>query len=65
MERIFGELAAEPDFPLAAGRVDLRLGAWARIAAESGRLRREPEPGFDDRTRLLIALLGMYYLGRA
>ena|GEM_PF-472368 len=65
MARIFGELAAEPDFPRAAGRVDLRLGAWARIAAESGRLRREPEPGFDDRTRLLIALLGLYYLGRA
>jgi hypothetical protein len=65
MSRIFGALADEPDFPRAAGRVDFRLGAWAWIAREASRLEGDPAPGFDDRTRLLIALLGMYYLGSA
>lgn len=65
MGRIFGEDAEAPDFPLAAGRADFRLGAWAWIAAEARRLELDPPPSFDGRTRLLVALLGMYYLGGA
>lgn len=65
MSRIFGSLADDIDFPRAAGRFDLRLGAWAWIAREASRLVADPPPGFDERTRLLIALLGMYYLGSA
>jgi len=65
MARIFGEEAGAGDFALAAARVDLRLGAWAWIAAEAGRLERHPAPGFDELTRWLVALLGMYYLSSA
>jgi hypothetical protein len=61
---LFGGMAAEADFPEAAGRADLRLGAWAWIASEAARRIGDAGPEApDDATRLMIALLAMYYLG--
>jgi len=56
--RLFGDLAGTSDFPEAAGRVDMRLGAWSWLAREAAR-----EADIDDATCLIIALIGLYYLG--
>jgi HEAT repeat protein len=57
MRVIFGELSEAPDFHEAAGRADMRLGAWCWLAAEAGKA------SLDDATAMTMALLGMYYLG--
>jgi MFS family permease len=58
MSSIFGRAAEAPDFPETAGRIDMRLGAWAWLAREASR-----DASMDEPTRLMIALLGLYYLG--
>jgi hypothetical protein len=63
MMRLFGELSETPEFYAAAGRVDMRLGAWCWIAREATRRADLPEGGLDDSACLIAALLGMYYLG--
>jgi hypothetical protein len=70
MSRLFGRLTETDDFPEAAGRVDMRLGAWAWLARECARRADLPggaaaglAPAFDDSTCLIIALIGLYYLG--
>jgi MFS family permease len=66
MSRLFGALSGTADFPEAAGRVDMRLGAWAwlaREAARAGGLDPASPGSLDDATCLMIAVLGMYYLG--
>jgi FOG: HEAT repeat len=59
MEGIFGPSSGEQDFYESAGRADMRLGAWAWLAAQSERRQSE----LDDSTCLMLALLGLYYLG--
>jgi hypothetical protein len=66
MFRLFGDLVETVDFPEAAGRVDMRLGAWAWLAREAALKAALPEgspEGIDNATGLMIALLGLYYLG--
>jgi hypothetical protein len=91
MRRLFGALVESPDFPEAAGRADMRLGAWAWLADEAARRAALPSlrtegaaarraalpslrtegaadlraatPAFDDSTRLIVVLIGLYYLG--
>jgi HEAT repeat protein len=67
MAALFGGLAETPDFHEAAGRADMRLGAWcwlAGAAAADGRGSAEPGAGrLDDQACLMTALLGLYYLG--
>ncbi len=65
MERLFGDLARTPDFPEAAGRVDMRMGAWCWLARDSARRAGLPseEGGLDDPSCYILALLGLYYLG--
>jgi HEAT repeat protein len=66
MSRLFGGLVETADFPEAAGRVDMRLGAWAwlaRSAAERAALPEGSPQGLEDADCLMIALLGLYYLG--
>lgn len=66
MARIFGPISEAPDFYLAAGRADMRLGAWAWIAGEASRgLAAEGDAALDDASCLILALLGLYYLGSA
>ena len=59
MLRLFGGGAEETDFHEAAGRADMRLGAWCWIAREAA-FRVE---SLDDASCMIVALLGMYYLG--
>jgi hypothetical protein len=59
MERLFGRLAAEAGFHEAAGRADMRLGAWCWVAGESAFL----ADSLDEATCMIVALLCMYYLG--
>jgi MFS family permease len=59
MLRLFGTLAEKADFYEAAGRADMRLGAWAWVAGEAS-LRLD---SLDDADCMIVALLGMYYLG--
>jgi hypothetical protein len=63
MERLFGALAELPDFHAAAGRADMRLGAWCWLADEAERRLSSAEELMDDQTSYILALLGMYYLG--
>jgi MFS family permease len=64
MSRIFGAPADTADLPATAGRVDMRLGAWCWIAEEAAQKSALPEEkGLDDSTCLVLALLGLYYLG--
>jgi MFS family permease len=78
MSRLFGRSASTPDFPEKAGRIDMRLGAWSWLANEAARKAALPEgeaegsaegaasrkaEDMDDATCLMIALLGLYYLG--
>jgi hypothetical protein len=56
--RLFGDLAGTSDFPEAAGRVDMRLGAWSWLAREAA-----GEADIEDSTCLIVALIGLYYLG--
>jgi HEAT repeat protein len=92
MSRLFGPLAETPDFHEAAGRADMRLGAWCWIAREATRRVALPEgaatrrvalperaatrrvaadpngaanaeTGLDDSSCMIVALLGLYYLG--
>ncbi len=58
MGRLFGALAEEPDFYKAAGRADMRLGAWAWLAGIAAR-----KSVLDEASSLILALLGLYYLG--
>jgi hypothetical protein len=62
MSRLFGGFAKSPDFHEAAGRADMRLGAWCWIASEATR-RVALLGSLDDATCMIVALLGMYYLG--
>jgi MFS family permease len=59
MARLFGELSEEEDFPEAAGRADMRLGAWCWLAHEAA----DREPQMADSDCMILALLGLYYLG--
>ncbi len=59
MIRLFGSLAEKEDFHETAGRADMRLGAWCWLARESAR--RSESLGEAD--CMIIALLGLYYLG--
>jgi hypothetical protein len=72
MTRLFGRLTETDNFPEAAGRVDMRLGAWAWMAREaelSSAQGPDVQAGLDDAvslddaTALMIALIGLYYLG--
>ena len=65
MKRLFGPLAEAPDFHEAAGRADMRLGAWAWLACEAARRADLPVEGggLDDSSCMIVALLGLYYLG--
>jgi len=63
MERLFGALAGSPDFHEAAGRADMRLGAWCWLADEAARMASPGSDGLDDQACLMTALLGLYYLG--
>jgi hypothetical protein len=70
MSRIFGPSASAPNLPETAGRIDMRLGAWCWIAKEAAQIPALPTDGaggvsngLDDATCLMIALLGLYYLG--
>ncbi len=65
MERLFGPLAEACDFHEAAGRADMRLGAWVWLACEAARRADLPVEGggLDDSSRMIVALLGLYYLG--
>jgi len=63
MSKLFGPSASAPDLPETAGRIDMRLGAWcwlAQLAADGAASR---AGGMDDATCLIVALLGLYYLG--
>jgi HEAT repeat protein len=57
MRRLFGPLAEDPSLHEAAGRADMRMGAWAWLAAEAARSE------LDEVTSMMVALLGLYYLG--
>ena len=62
----FGRLTETDNFPEAAGRVDMRLGAWAWMAREAELASAQGpdvQAGLDDATALMIALIGLYYLG--
>ncbi len=59
MARLFGDGVEKSDFYEAAGRADMRLGAWCWIAYEAA-IR---APSLDDASCMIVALLGMYYLG--
>ena len=59
MARLFGDSAEDSDFHEAAGRADMRLGAWCWIAREAA-ARKE---SLDESSRMIVALLGLYYLG--
>jgi HEAT repeat protein len=65
MEKLFGDLAAQDDFPETAGRADMRLGAWAWLAKEAQAAMKLPPDsgGLDDSACLTVAVLGLYYLG--
>ncbi len=67
MRRLFGFLAGEEDFHESAGRADMRLGAWCWVAGEAGHRMgagAEDEDGaLDDASCMIVALLGLYYLG--
>ncbi len=65
MSRLFGGLVDEPDFPEAAGRADMRLGAWCWIAASAAEraASTDPDQGLDEAASMIVALLGLYYLG--
>jgi hypothetical protein len=58
MEALFGPLAADPDFPEAASRADLRLGAWCAVARAATAL----APPLSGEAGLLLALVGARYL---
>ena len=58
MTRLFGALTETADFPEAAGRVDMRLGAWAWLARAAALI-----GDLDDSKSLIIALIGLYFLG--
>ena len=59
MSRLFGELSEDADFPEAAGRADMRLGAWCWLARKAA----AQEPQMADSDCMIVALLGLYYLG--
>jgi len=74
MARIFGSTTSTEALPDAAGRVDMHLGAWCWIAAEASKraaLGATDTAGgaeggsseLDDSACLIVALLGLYYLG--
>jgi hypothetical protein len=58
MARLFGRLAEAPDFPEAAGRADMRLGAWCWLAREAA-----SRQDLSEADCMIVALLGLYYLG--
>jgi HEAT repeat protein len=65
MSRLFGSMTEKSDFPETAGRADMRLGAWVWLAQEAEAASKLPPEsgGLDDSTCLMVALLGLYYLG--